>query len=66
MKAEEDIPRGEQVYDSYGVKDDSTFVINYGFLPPTRENKALVVVYMDPNDEHVTEKTQLLKILGLG
>jgi hypothetical protein len=50
MKATEDIPRGAQVFDSYGVKDDSTFLMNYGFLPPTTRNRALVKVLLDKED----------------
>lgn len=56
MKAEQDIQRGEQVFDSYGMKDDSTFLMNYGFLPPSRRNKALITIGVDPKDPHYTEK----------
>ena len=32
IEAMEDIKRGEQVYDSYGKKDNSRFLLNYGFI----------------------------------
>jgi hypothetical protein len=56
MKAEEDVPRGEQVFDSYGVKDDSTFLMNYGFLPPSRRNIALVRADLDKDGPHYGDK----------
>ena len=65
MKAEEDIPRGCQVYDSYGTKDDSTFLLNYGFLPPSKDNKCSVMSYLDPNDPYFSDKTNLLRILQI-
>ena len=65
MKAEEDIPRGDQVFDSYGIKDDASFLMNYGFLPPSVKNKALVRAELDPNGVHYTDKVQLLEILKI-
>jgi histone-lysine N-methyltransferase SETD3 len=66
MKAEEDIPRGDQVYDSYGNKDDSTFLMNYGFLPPTKRNRALIIAYLNADDPYLNDKQNLLRLLGIG
>ena len=49
MKAEEDIQRGEQVFISYGVKDDASFLLNYGFLPEVYRTTTLVRADLDPN-----------------
>ena len=64
MKAEEDVPRGDQVFDSYGMKDDSTFLMNYGFLPPSRKNIALVRADLDVNGPHYNDKKELLQIMN--
>mmetsp|Transcript_34560 Transcript_34560/g.6225 ORF Transcript_34560/g.6225 Transcript_34560/m.6225 type:complete len:93 (+) Transcript_34560:1036-1314(+) len=51
----EDIPRGEEVMDSYGKKCNSRFLLNYGFI--VRNNDAneypfkLEISLNDPNFE---------------
>ena len=54
IEACDDIPRGSQVYDSYGRKCNSRFFLNYGFInQPNDANEVPVIVTLnkekDPN-----------------
>ena len=37
IEALDDIKRGEQVYDSYGKKCNTRFLLNYGFINPNND-----------------------------
>jgi len=37
IDALEDIGRGEQIYDSYGKKCQTRFLLNYGFINPKND-----------------------------
>jgi len=43
IKAIDDIPRGEQVYDSYGKKCNSRFLMNYGFIAEDNDGNEVAV-----------------------
>ena len=48
IEACDDIPRGEQVYDSYGKKCNSRFLLNYGFINLNNDaNEVPLVVYLN-------------------
>lgn len=54
IEACDDIPRGAQVYDSYGRKCNSRFFLNYGFInQPNDANEVPIIVHLnkekDPN-----------------
>lgn len=59
VKALEDISRGQQIHYSYGNKDNSSFLLNYGFLPPGGDNKTLLMAYCDPDDPNIEDKEKL-------
>jgi len=55
------IPRGEQVFDSYGRKCNSRFFVNYGFtLDENDDNEVVIRVALPTNDPHYATKIQLL------
>ena len=55
------IPRGEQVYDSYGRKCNSRFFVNYGFtLEDNDDNEVVIRVALPKSDQHYVTKIQLL------
>src|SRR5690348_9382406 len=57
----EDIPRGEQVYDSYGRKCNSRFFLNYGFINMNNDaNEVALKVTYDPHDDQLSMKEKLL------
>ena len=48
IEACDDIPRGAQVYDSYGRKCNSRFFLNYGFInQPNDANEVPIMVNID-------------------
>ena len=52
IEALEDIKRGEQVYDSYGKKCNTRFLLNYGFINLDNDaNEYPLTVKMDENDQ---------------
>eukprot|EP01017_Pseudomicrothorax_dubius_P027102 TRINITY_DN3084_c0_g1_i10.p2 TRINITY_DN3084_c0_g1~~TRINITY_DN3084_c0_g1_i10.p2 ORF type:complete len:598 (-),score=164.66 TRINITY_DN3084_c0_g1_i10:1899-3692(-) len=56
----EDIPRGEQVYDSYGKKCNSRFFLNYGFIVLNNDgNEVAVRVHWNNDDPLRQTKEQL-------
>jgi histone-lysine N-methyltransferase SETD3 len=58
----EDIPRGEQVYDSYGRKCNSRFLLNYGFINMNNDaNEVALKVTFDPKDENIPTKEKMLQ-----
>lgn len=57
----EDIPRGEQVYDSYGRKCNSRFFLNYGFINMNNDaNEVALKVSFSPDDETLSMKEKML------
>ncbi len=57
----EDIPRGEQVYDSYGRKCNSRFFLNYGFINMNNDaNEVALKVSYNHDDETIPMKEKML------
>lgn len=51
IEAMEDIKRGEQVYDSYGKKCNSRFLLNYGFINLNNDaNEVPLKISYKPDD----------------
>jgi histone-lysine N-methyltransferase SETD3 len=51
IEAMEDIRRGEQVYDSYGKKCNSRFLLNYGFINLNNDaNEVPLKISYNPDD----------------
>lgn len=62
IETKENIERGDQVYDSYGKKCNSRFLLNYGFYNENNDaNEVPLVVRLDPDDILYDAK---LKIVG--
>ena len=52
IEACDDIPRGSQVYDSYGRKCNSRFFLNYGFInQPNDANEVPITVSFDKEND---------------
>lgn len=61
IEALEEIPRGEQVYDSYGKKCNSRFFLNYGFIVLNNDgNEVALKVPYDDADPLKQAKEQLI------
>ena len=61
IEACDDIPRGEQVYDSYGKKCNSRFFLNYGFINLNNDaNEVPLVVYLNKEDPGYDIKLKLI------
>eukprot|EP00351_Strombidinopsis_sp_SopsisLIS2011_P002753 CAMPEP_0116877456 /NCGR_PEP_ID=MMETSP0463-20121206/9242_1 /TAXON_ID=181622 /ORGANISM="Strombidinopsis sp, Strain SopsisLIS2011" /LENGTH=217 /DNA_ID=CAMNT_0004524767 /DNA_START=987 /DNA_END=1640 /DNA_ORIENTATION=+ len=61
IEAIEDIARGEQVYDSYGRKCNSRFLLNYGFHNPNNDaNEVPIDLYFNPEDPLLPQKLDML------
>lgn len=61
IEACDDIPRGAQVYDSYGKKCNSRFFLNYGFINPDNDaNEVPLVVHLDSADPGFKIKIKLI------
>ena len=57
----EDIRRGEQVYDSYGKKDNSRFLLNYGFINLNNDaNEVPLKVSYNSDDQYITIKKDII------
>ena len=60
IEAVEDIRRGDQVYDSYGKKCNTRFLLNYGFINLENDaNEFLIVVKLDQRP-FADQKCQML------
>lgn len=58
----ETIERGNQVYDSYGKKCNSRFLLNYGFIAENNDgNECAVKLYYDKDDPLYDKKEQFLE-----
>ena len=61
IEALEDIKRGEQVYDSYGKKCNTRFLLNYGFINLNNDaNEYPFTVRMSPDDVFAQQKCEIL------
>ncbi len=61
IEALEDISRGEQIYDSYGKKCNTRFLLNYGFINLNNDgNEFPFKVNLDLTDPHYAAKNELL------
>lgn len=61
IDALEDIKRGEQVYDSYGKKCNTRFLLNYGFINLNNDaNEYPILFKMDPSDKFGDQKREML------
>ena len=61
IEALDDIPRGEQVYDSYGKKCNSRFLLNYGFINLNNDaNEVPLKIYYNDNDTFMQVKKDMI------
>lgn len=61
IESNEDIEKGEPVYDSYGRKCNSRFLLNYGFIVEGNDaNEVAVKVYFHENDKYIKMKETLV------
>ena len=61
IEACDDIPRGEQVYDSYGKKCNSRFFLNYGFINLNNDaNEVPLIVHLNKEDPGYEIKMKLI------
>ena len=61
IEALEDINRGEQIYDSYGKKDNSRFFLNYGFINLNNDaNEVPIKVYYNESDPLKNVKKEMI------
>lgn len=63
IEALEDIKRGEQVYDSYGKKCNTRFLLNYGFINLDNDaNEYPFTVKMADDDQFASQKQEMLSL----
>ena len=61
IEALEDIKRGEQVFDSYGKKCNTRFLLNYGFINLDNDaNEYPFTIKMATDDKFATQKREIL------
>lgn len=61
IEAIEDIPRGEQIYDSYGRKCNSRFFLNYGFInQPNDADEVPITIWIDETDPLCQAKLNMI------
>ena len=61
IEACDDIPRGDQVYDSYCKKCNSRFFLNYGFInQPNDADEVPLRITINPSDPGAEVKNNLL------
>ena len=61
IEALDDIPRGDQVFDSYGKKCNTRFLLNYGFINLNNDaNEFPIDVKIDPADRFYHQKCDLV------
>ena len=57
----EDVKRGEQVYDSYGKKCNTRFLLNYGFINLNNDaNEYPLKISLADDDKYATQKVELI------
>lgn len=61
IEAHVDIKKGEQVYDSYGKKCNSRFLLNYGFIVENNDaNEVPIKIFYNHDDPHVQKKKDMI------
>ena len=61
IEALEDIKRGEQIFDSYGKKCNTRFLLNYGFINLDNDaNEFPLTVIIDQSDKFYQQKVEML------
>lgn len=61
IEALREIPRNEQVYDSYGKKCNSRFFLNYGFIVENNDgNEVPIKIYYPESDEKKEMKKEMI------
>ncbi len=61
IEALEDIKRGEQVYDSYGKKCNTRFLLNYGFINLNNDaNEYPFTVKLSEEDQFAQQKIEMI------
>ena len=61
IEAMEDIRRGDQVYDSYGKKCNTRFLLNYGFINPNNDaNEVWLTVVIGEDSPFFKQKAEML------
>lgn len=61
IEALKDIPRNEQVYDSYGKKCNSRFFLNYGFIVENNDgNEVPIKIYYPESDDKKEMKREMI------
>jgi protein-histidine N-methyltransferase len=61
----DDIKRGDEVYDSYGKKCNSRFLLNYGFINLNNDaNEFPFKIYYNPEDTLVNVKKEMINDLA--
>jgi hypothetical protein len=67
VKAEEDIARGDQIYQGYGEKSNATFFLRFGFLMPENEqNSYAIKILLEPTDPQYQIKGLLAPTISPG
>jgi histone-lysine N-methyltransferase SETD3 len=62
IKATEEMARGDQIYDTYGLKSNAEFFMNYGFLIPENEQNTYAIrIRLEPTDPQYYIKCLLAK-----
>ena len=63
VSAEEEIQRGEEIFEGYGLKPNIQYLMFYGFLIPENDkNKTRIYVNLNKNDENFIFKNHLLSL----
>jgi len=61
IDALEDIPRGEQIFDSYGKKCNTRFLLNYGFINLNNDaNEFPIIVGIQEQDSLYGAKLEII------
>lgn len=62
IDVKESIPRGDEIYDSYGQKCNSRFFMNYGFiLEGNTDNEVPMKIWLDEMDPLYTAKMKIIE-----
>ena len=57
-----DIPRNDEIFDSYGKKCNSRFFLNYGFIVRNNDaNEVPLSIYYNAGDKYITHKKEMIK-----
>ena len=62
IESDEDIERNEQVYDSYGRKCNSRFLLNYGFIVEDNDaNEVAITIHSNKEDPLLKYKEEMMQ-----